>query len=158
MYEWVDLACVARAARMLPDWDFVLAGPVRNRRDLDVFAGLSNVRVFPAQPFNSVRHWIAAFDVALIPFLQNEITSLADPIKLYEYYALGVPVVSTVAWPLPQDAPPLELAGSDMSLAIVKAYNENSLARQQARIAFARANTWLARTDDLLAMLNQAKV
>ncbi len=36
-----------------------------------------------------------AFDVALIPFLENELTRATNPVKLYEYLAAGKPVVST---------------------------------------------------------------
>ena len=35
------------------------------------------------------------FDVGLIPFKKNSLTASVDPIKYYEYRALGLPVVST---------------------------------------------------------------
>lgn len=35
------------------------------------------------------------FDVALIPFKRNDLTESVDPIKYYEYRALGLPVLST---------------------------------------------------------------
>ena len=35
------------------------------------------------------------FDVATIPFLINDITQATSPLKLYEYWAAGKPVVST---------------------------------------------------------------
>ena len=35
------------------------------------------------------------FDAGLIPFIDNELTASVDPIKYYEYKALGLPVIST---------------------------------------------------------------
>ena len=35
------------------------------------------------------------FSVGLIPFLKNKLTASVDPIKYYEYFALGLPVLST---------------------------------------------------------------
>jgi hypothetical protein len=37
----------------------------------------------------------AGFTVGLIPFLINELTDGVDPVKYYEYRALGLPVVAT---------------------------------------------------------------
>ena len=35
------------------------------------------------------------FNVAIIPFLLNDITESTNPIKLFEYMALNVPIVTT---------------------------------------------------------------
>jgi hypothetical protein len=36
-----------------------------------------------------------SFSVGLIPFKQTDLTASVDPIKYYEYRALGLPVIST---------------------------------------------------------------
>jgi glycosyltransferase involved in cell wall biosynthesis len=38
---------------------------------------------------------MSQFDVGLIPFQKNTLTASVDPIKFYEYRALGIPVVAT---------------------------------------------------------------
>src|SRR2546421_150522 len=54
------------------------------------------------RPFNARTYFIAhGFDVALIPFIRNELTLRVNPLKLREYLAAGLPVVST---PLPEIA------------------------------------------------------
>ena len=155
MYEWVDLRSIEKAAQALPNWDFVLVGPVRHPPALQALSAMGNVRIFPSQPSSVVREWMAGFDVGLIPFFQDEIAALADPIKLYEYYAVGIPVVSTVAWPLPKDVPPLHRPQSpaDMANVIVQAMAQNTMARRDQRIAFARRNTWSHRAEQFLALL-----
>ncbi|MCK5644612.1 MAG: glycosyltransferase, partial [Gammaproteobacteria bacterium] len=49
--------------------------------------------------YDQLPGYVGAFDVGLIPFQVNEITRATSPIKLYEYLAAGVPVVSA---PLPE--------------------------------------------------------
>ena len=39
--------------------------------------------------------YLHAFDVCLIPFLQNQFNYDCDPLKFYQYTAMGKPVVST---------------------------------------------------------------
>ena len=45
---------------------------------------------------------MAAFDVCLIPYVLNDYTKKLSPIKLYEYLALGKPVVATNTGGLPE--------------------------------------------------------
>ena len=40
-------------------------------------------------------NYIGAFDVCLMPFLVNDLTVCVNPVKLYEYLALGKPVITT---------------------------------------------------------------
>lgn len=48
---------------------------------------------------------LAAADIAMIPFVINDLIRGTSPIKLYEYLAAGVPVVAT---PMPEVLPYVE--------------------------------------------------
>ena len=87
------------------DWDWVIA--LANARPMDavrligpVFSPVPatlprNIEMLP--PCNHQEALLAMqdFDVGLIPFKKNDLTASVDPIKYYEYRALGLPVVST---------------------------------------------------------------
>ena len=47
------------------------------------------------RPYEQIPAYGAAFDVALMPWLRNDWIEHSNPIKLKEYLALGLPVVST---------------------------------------------------------------
>jgi glycosyltransferase involved in cell wall biosynthesis len=47
------------------------------------------------RPYEEVPRYGAGFDVALMPWLRNPWIEASNPIKLKEYLALGLPVVST---------------------------------------------------------------
>ena len=44
--------------------------------------------------FNELPEYAQVFDVGIIPFIVNDLTIAANPLKLLEYMALGIPVVT----------------------------------------------------------------
>ncbi|MGH9486489.1 MAG: glycosyltransferase [Terriglobales bacterium] len=95
--DWVDVPLLGELARLRPDWTLVLVG--RADSDLAPIAGLKNVHVLGMRPYEKLPEYLRGFDVALLPFKMNELTRNANPLKLREYLAAGLPVVSA---PLPE--------------------------------------------------------
>lgn len=95
MYEWVDLGLVAVMARAFPRVSFMMVGPVREAMDREVVSVPENLCFTGPVPYASVPDLMRAFDIGLVPFRVNDLTRAADPIKIYEYLACGLPVVST---------------------------------------------------------------
>ena len=54
-----------------------------------------NIHLLGPKPFAELPAYAAWFDVGIIPFVVNELTSAVNPIKLREMIAAGCPVVST---------------------------------------------------------------
>src|SRR3989454_11950785 len=97
--DYVDLELIAEAARMKPSWSFVLVGG--SVTDLRAVTGLANVHLLGQRSYDSLPGYCRVFDVGVIPFRVNALTVRANPLKLREYLAAGLPVVST---PLPEAA------------------------------------------------------
>ncbi len=95
--DWVDLDLVAEVARRRPDWHVVLLGDATV--DLAPYRGIPNMHFLGRRPYEQLPAYCKAFDVGLVPFKINELTRSVNPIKLREYLAAGLPVVST---PLPE--------------------------------------------------------
>jgi glycosyltransferase involved in cell wall biosynthesis len=93
--EWFDVELLRGVAERLPDWELRLVGPSEltpeRRRRLD----LPNVRFLGRRAYEELPRHLAEMDVATIPFVLNDLIKATSPIKLYEYLAAGVPVVST---------------------------------------------------------------
>lgn len=94
--EWVDLGSVVEAARALPDVRFVLVGegPARDCME-GREKGLENVTFAGRVPHSRVFDEIARMDLCLVPFAVNEVTDRVNPVKLFEYWALGKPVLAS---------------------------------------------------------------
>lgn len=73
----------------------VLVGPVAlERRDVERLRK-AGVVVLGSRPFDEVPAYLQHADALLVPHVVDEFTDSLDPLKLYEYRAVGRPVVST---------------------------------------------------------------
>jgi glycosyltransferase involved in cell wall biosynthesis len=98
---------------------------------------------------------MAEFDVGLIPFLVNPLTLATNPIKLYEYFACGMPVVSTALPEVASYAPLAYLAGSAEEFArqVSAALAEQDPERRAARRQVAQQESWETRVAELSGLI-----
>ncbi len=89
---WFDWAWVLELACRRPDDKIKLIGPLYTALPAKLPA---NIELYPACSHQDALKIMASFDVGLIPFKRNDLTISVDPIKYYEYIALGVPVLSS---------------------------------------------------------------
>ena len=89
----VDLDLLRRVAVDLPDAELVLVGAATC--PMDDLVALPNVHWLGMKPYEEIPAYGAGFDVAIMPWLQNDWIRFCNPIKTKEYLALGLPVVTT---------------------------------------------------------------
>jgi hypothetical protein len=90
--DWFDWALVMALANSNPMMRIRLIGPVHSQPPVRL---PPNIECLPACDHASALHAMQSFSVGLIPFKQTDLTASVDPIKYYEYRALGLPVIST---------------------------------------------------------------
>jgi teichuronic acid biosynthesis glycosyltransferase TuaH len=154
----IDYALLLQVMAILPDWSLVMAGPV------DWTYVPAGVRQHPRIHFiGPVPHMeapsvIRKFDVALIPFLQDEVSAGIYPLKLFEYLAAGKPVVSTDFNPevLEELKNVVQTASSAMDFANAcnLQYHTNSQQQAHLRLMVAEKNTWAHRAAQWEALMN----
>lgn len=91
--HWIDVQLIAAAAKRLADVAFVIVGECQT--DVTALRALGNVHLVGRQPYELLPDYLARFDAGIIPFRLTEMTRHVNPIKLREYLAAGLPVVST---------------------------------------------------------------
>lgn len=89
---WFDWTWVINLARARPADEVRIVGPVLSRVPDSL---PRNVRLLPACSHQEALRQMGNFDAGLIPFLNSPLTASVDPIKYYEYRALGLPVLSS---------------------------------------------------------------
>lgn len=154
--EWFDYSLLKETAQLLPDFEFVIIG-IDYDGSLDSSSLLQNENIhwLGQKPYTELFHYIWRFDVAIIPFKLNEITLATSPIKLYEYFCCGKPVVST---PLP------EVVRYNQVLIAKTAFEFVQQIRQAYKLAFspeyqkdiqviAHVNTWKQRVHEIINRL-----
>lgn len=89
--HWFDWKLVIDLAKSHPKARFRFIGPLYVQPP----ALPHNIYLEAPLPHTEALRVMTQFDVGLIPFKRTTLTSSVDPIKFYEYRALGLPVVST---------------------------------------------------------------
>ena len=100
----LDLELLVRVADAFPKDYLILVGKILTNetapraKQTDALRKLQtrgNVRFLGFKPTRQLPIYLQAFDVCLIPFLGNSFNQECDPLKFYEYTAMGKPVVTT---------------------------------------------------------------
>ena len=94
---WVDVGLIEQVAGLRPDYSFVLIGDCKS--NVSRMRQLPNVHLLGRRRNEDLPAYCAAFSAGLLPFARTPMTRNVNPIKMYEYLAAGLPVVST---PLPE--------------------------------------------------------
>ena len=157
LHSWFDAELVACVADQLPEWDVILVGPNMLVPEQQRVLSRPNIHFAGRQPYERVPALLAEFDVAMIPFILNDLIKGTSPIKLYEYLAAGIPVVSSS---MPEVIPfcqPGVVACADepytFARAVKEMRNTESPAMIQQRQVVAQQHTWEARFKNALSGL-----
>ncbi len=94
---WYDFEFVEKVALTHPDWEISLVGPVvlGVEKSVERLTALPNVSHSAPVSYDDVPRVLRSFTVGIIPFRRNALTRGVNPNKMYEYLAMGLPVVST---------------------------------------------------------------
>lgn len=155
----ISYGLLRKVAEHHADKTLVLVGPVNSNGvreyGLDrlpnvVFTGGKHISELPA--------FLQHFDVALIPFSINKLTSSIYPLKINEYLAAGKPVVSTdFSEDIRGFQKDIYLAKDeeDFTRLIPLAIAGDCPRLKAQRSALARQNTWTARVEEFWAVANR---
>ncbi|HEY0587812.1 MAG TPA: FAD-dependent oxidoreductase [Pseudoduganella sp.] len=158
--ERFDAELIADIADAHPEWQVVLVGPVI-KIDPAVLPQRENVHYLGQQSYDALPHFLAGWDVCLLPFALNEATRFISPTKVLEYMAAELPIVSTAIRDVEQPYGDIVAIGHDHNEFI--SHCEAALAQSpQARAAMAArmrevvANTsWDATADHMHELINR---
>ncbi|KVH47204.1 glycosyl transferase family 1 [Burkholderia diffusa] len=152
----VDFALLHDAARMRPDWHWVLIGEEREGQRSDLaarVAALPNVHRLGYRSYDTLPAYLRGMQVGMLPTLLNDYTRSMFPMKFYEYLAAGLPVVSTPLDFAKVSRPGLLTGGDAASFvaAIDAQLARGRLEPDEVREAVGD-NTWERRLDKMLAI------
>lgn len=93
LFSWIDYDLIKDMALLRPEWAFVFVGPEYYWEE--VCKNVPNIYFLGPKLYKELPAYVQQFDVGIIPFQVRDMTHSANPIKMYEYLAAGVPVVAT---------------------------------------------------------------
>lgn len=153
--ERIDAGTLGLVADAFPYGSVVVAGPISIAPEAEAdLRRRPNVHLLGPQPAERVPAIINAFDVGLAPYRDTEFNRNANPVKFYEYLALGKPVVVT-------DIPTLRPFAHAASIGALESFVERTreevrhpTGTREERVDVARAHSFaalLARLEELPA-------
>ncbi len=95
--DWVDFELLKKTAEHFKNGSVVLIGKITvdAEKKIKILDNIPNIHFLGRKPYAELPNFCKGFDVALNPFEINELTLAANPLKVREYLAAGLPVVST---------------------------------------------------------------
>jgi len=141
------------------DLHLILIGPVSTKNKyLEKLASKNNVTLTGAKPMTDLPEYLKGTHCAIIPFLCNELTAGIYPLKINEYLAAGVPVVSTTfSTDILNFKQVIYLADNTEAFvdSIKRATKENNDLLVRERQQFSMDNTWKNRAGKIMDLISK---
>ena len=156
--DWIDYDLIVKIAAHFKNGSVVLIGKttVDAEKVIGKVQNLPNVHLLGRKPYSDLPNYCKGFDVALNPFAISDLTLAANPLKVREYLAAGLEVVSTAI-------PEVEIMnicriGRSHDEFISEIENALHHPRPKLEISEAvRAESWEARVDELREIIENNK-
>ncbi len=158
----IDLDLIAYLARENPKKSIVLVGPVwANFRQQvkDKLRAYNNIYFLGRKHYEEVPSYINQFDLAIVPHLVNDFGKYTSLLKIFEYLALGKPVVTTPTAGTDKLGNLIKIADTaeKFNQAIIEELAQDNEQLRLQRREFAREQSWQSRLafmmDKILAKL-----
>ncbi|QGG55276.1 glycosyltransferase [Paenibacillus sp. B01] len=157
----LDYSAIIRLAQEKKDCNVVLIGPhseAEKSTNLDDLKKVENIFILGPRDYEVLPNYIAAFDVCLIPYNENEYTKGCFPLKFFEYLATGKPVV-TLGLPtlkkFSQYRVYAETFNEFRELVNVHLNNQSNHDQLQIRVKLAKENTWSTKVDKMEKIIDE---
>ena len=160
--RFFDVGVMLWLARKHPNWSFLIVGPENdssfcNSKPYNDFKSLANVGHIPWLD-KEIPNYFKAVDVCILPWnIEYKFVRFSSPNKLFQYAAMGKPVVSTDI-PYCRGYPALaEIARTreEFSEKIKKALAEEGPEKIEERLRLAQENSWDTRSQVMVRVIRE---
>ncbi len=149
----VDFELIGRTADAMQEGSLVLIGDATC--DMSALVAHERVVWLGPKPYAEIPAYGSAFDVAIMPWLDNEWIEHCNPIKTKEYLALGLPIVTTYYPEAPKLGDVMDIARSpEEFVQMVKAaLRGDGWSTPELRRASVLGDSWQSRSDALVRLI-----
>jgi len=154
----LDVGLLAELARLRPEWSIVLVGPRGAgdpSGDLSPLDRAPNIHMVGPREAKDLPAVLRSADAGLIPYAINDLTHSVFPMKVYEYLAAGLQVLTT---PLPAlagtDAVEVIQSAPELIEAVERERKLDGPERRRERSRAAAGHSWEARIAEIEAVLS----
>ncbi len=151
---WVDVELITRVADTYPDSNIVVVGPLYNVTDVPT---RPNIHWLGFKPYEQLPAFAQSFDVGLIPFRASSMTEAVNPIKMWEYMATGMPIVTTNLPEARRYEDYVFIAATDDEFIyhVGQAIAEDAPHKRSQRMTLAYENSWRIRASTIISIIEE---
>lgn len=151
--ERTDVDLLLHLAKVRPEYDLILAGPVGESVDISEITSLPNASWCGPLPYSDVPNFLASLDVCLIPHRDTPYSRSMSPLKLFQYLGSGRPIVSTRVAGIERWKEHVRIGDSydEFVEGVDASIEHETLDRSKARIHAAAQETWDQRVAEIVA-------
>ena len=153
--DWIDTSLIEEIALRYPDSTVLLVG--HQSTDISRLTKLPNVLFAGPKPYKELPRWAKAFDVAIIPYRLNQQVKNANPLKLREYLATGIPIVAVTNPEIEKFAHVMYIAKDteDFIAGIKHVLATDSAKQRSLRMKSVSEMSWDKRVNETIDIVNQ---
>jgi Glycosyl transferases group 1 len=153
----IDIDLLEYVARARPEWNIALIGSAHLSKDILRLDAYDNVHFLGVKRYSEVRQYIGNFDVAIIPHVDDEMTRSMNPLKLFVYASMNVPIVSTKIANLDElrELVGVALTKEDFVRKVEAVLHEGKPAPSDKRMRLLKQNSWDERVDTILKLIDE---
>lgn len=151
--EWFGIDFLYDTAKKCSNISFVIIGDPNV--DITKLRNLDNIYILGKKNYKDIPEYLKNSDVGIITFdTDHPVVGTVNPIKLYEYFACGLPVVATKWEELERLNTPAFLAEDYITFSdfIYEAIKEG---KKESYIEFARINSWEERFKEIISIYHK---
>jgi len=158
--SWFDYEMIKELAIKRPQYSIVLIGTKYDETlEKSKIEELQNIYFLGTKDYKILKNYANKFDVCTVPFVINDITKATSPLKIFEYMALGKPIVTT-AMDECKKYKSIFIANNkeefieliDKAIEIRKENNEEYFKTLKKE---ALENTWRSKTEEIIKLLKK---
>lgn len=145
---WFDDDFLTKILNFSKKIEIVLIGKINNEKIYQLSKKYFNLKLIGEVNYKKIRFWLKKFDVGLIPFKKNSFTDSINPVKLYEYFAFGLPVIASDLENLKRFENLIYFYFENNINQILKNIRNENIEKKFKRLELANKNTWDKRISD----------
>lgn len=154
----IDYSILISIVKNYQDWILLLVGPLSDEFRMSGLQSYKNVMATGSKRLSELPAYVWCMDCGIIPFVCNKLTESIYPLKLNEYLAAGVPVVSTnfsqdiLAF---KDVISLAKTKMEFVTSLLDEIESDNDYKQRMRVRKASENTWEARANSFWEIIKK---
>ena len=154
--NWFDFELLASASEEMQDLSFVIIGPIYTK-DVDIFNKnkYRNIYYLGPRNYDLIPNYLSNCDCGIIPFKVNKLTNDVSPIKMFEYFAAGLPIVSSgISQVKPFSEAVYIYNNKNEFTKCIRKSIEESKDKKEYYFKIARENSWETRFEKIISLIN----